>query len=101
MDKLKQILQPIKEKKIICPNPITWNYLWKNIFDGSNETWKDDKERHKYFPLVLGGWYPSSDKDKHERFINSIEYFYNKYPKKRKPIEDFILKNDDWFMGWD
>jgi len=101
MDKLDQILEFIKEKKIICPNPRTWNHLWTNIFDGFNETWKDDKEIDKYLPLILNGWGPSSDEDKHERFINSIEYFYNKYPEKRQSIEDFILKNDHWFMGWD
>ena len=48
---------------------------------------------------MVGG---SNDGQKNERFIYSIEYFYTKYPEKRKIIEDFILKSDhdSWYKGY-
>lgn len=100
MDQLNLILDYVRENKIVCPLPRPWNNLYSKIFDGFNEFEFEDKERHKYFPLILNGWGPSSKEDKHERFINSIEYFYKKYPDKRPLIEGFIYKNDDW-LKWD
>jgi hypothetical protein len=62
---------------------------------------KVNEERWKYYPQILSAWGVASDKYKNERFVNSIKYFYNKYPDKRKSIERFLINNDKWFMGWD
>ena len=101
MENLEKILTFIKDERIISPNPRNWKDLWEKVFDGFNEPWKNKKDKMKCFPLILNGWVGSNDGQKNERFIYSIEYFYTKYPEKRKIIEDFILKSDRdiWYKG--
>ena len=101
MEALEKLLEYIETQKIVSPSPRAWNHLWTNIFKGFDEEWESDEERWKYYPQILSAWGVASDKFKNERFVNSIKYFYNKYPNKRKKIERFVLSNDKWFMGWD
>ena len=98
---LNKLLAELNDMGIVCPTPRAWNHLWTNIFKGFDEEWKSDKERWKYYPQILSAWGVASDKYKNERFVNSIKYFYIKYPDKRKRIERFLINNDKWFMGWD
>ena len=101
LEGLEIVLNYIKDKSIVCPKPQYWNYLWDKGLDGHNEKWINDDERKKCYPLILGNWWGTEDDHKHQNFVNSIEYFYNKYPNKRKKIEDFILKldQDRWYFG--
>ena len=101
MEDLEKLLEYIETQEIVSPTPRAWNHLWTNIFKGFDEEWESDEERWKYYPQILSAWGVTSDKFKNERFVNSIKYFYNKYPNKRKKIERFVLSNDKWFMGWD
>ena len=96
MEELEKILKQIKEDNIVCPSPPEWNLFYKRIGGFEEEEKSDNYDRHRYFPLVLGGWWPSSQEDKHKRFVNSVEYFYMKYPNKRKFIEIFFEKNENW-----
>ena len=101
MKTLEKLLDYIEAQEIVSPTPRAWNHLWINIFKGFDEEWKSDEERWKHYPQILSAWGVASDKYKNERFVNSIQYFYNKYPDKRKRIERFLINNDKWFMGWD
>ena len=98
MEGLEKILNQIKENNIVCPNPGPWSEFYKKI--GGFEKKGNDYDKDKYFPLILNGWGPSSKEDKHERFINSVNYFYEKHPNKRDYIESFFEKNNDWYK-WD
>jgi hypothetical protein len=60
----------------------------------------DDFDGYNLRPMVLSAWYVTSMEDKHNRFINSLKYFYKKYPDKRDYIENLLKKHDDWFR-WD
>jgi hypothetical protein len=100
MKGLNKLLTELNDIGIVSPTPRAWNHLWTNIFKGSDEEWKSDEERWKCYPRILSAW-DSSDKFKNEGFVNSIKYFYNKYPDRRKRIERFLINNNKWFMGWD
>ena len=95
MEVLEKILKQIKEDNIVCPPPNDWNDFYEGI--GGYEERGDDYDRHRHFPLILGGWWGSSKEEKHKRFVNSVDYFYRKYPNKRIFIERFFEKTNDWY----
>ena len=97
---LEKVLNHIKDRSIVCPKPQYWNELFKRL-DGYNENWKNDGERLECYPLILGNWWDTEDDHKHLNFINSIKYFYKKYPDRRKKIEIFVFKldHDNWYFG--
>ena len=99
--RLNKLLSRLNDMGVVCPSPRAWNHLWTNIFKGFDEEWESVEEETKCYPQILSAWGVASDKDKNERFVNSIKYFYNKYPDKRRKIERFLIGNDKWFMGWD
>lgn len=98
MEKLEKILEQIKEDNIVCPSPPRWSVFYKKI--GGFEERGGDYDHHRHLPLILNGWGPSSKEDKHKRFVDSVDYFYKKYPNKRNFIESFFEKNNDWYR-WD
>ena len=97
MEKLEKILEQIKEDNIVCPEPGRWSVFYNRI--GGFEEKGDDYDHRRHFPLILNGWI-SSKEEKHKRFVDSVDYFYRKYPNKRNFIESFFEKNNDWYR-WD
>jgi hypothetical protein len=67
---------------------------------GGYEEESDDYDGYNLRPMVLSAWYVTSKEDKHNRFVNSLKYFYEKYTDKRDYIESFFDKNENWFR-WD
>ena len=98
MKSLEKILIQIKDHNIVCPSPSNWVEFYKKI--GGYEEKGDEYDTHKYSPMVLSGWHVTSQEDKHNRFINSLKYFYKKYPDKRNYIKSFFKRDNDWFR-WD
>ena len=105
---MEEILQYIKNKKVVCPMPPEWYFLFKDIYGGFNKIEAGERELEEYKPLILSGWdaYDEEsnkelDKVKHWKFIESIKYFYEKYPYMRSGIEFYVfnLEDEQWFYG--
>ena len=100
-DKLIEILDFIQKENIVCPMPKYWNRMWQEICEPKpNHNWllKGDLGVSTYMPLILGGWI-AEKKDKHERFLGLIKYFYEKYPEKRILIEELVYGENKW-LKW-
>ena len=92
---LEHLFLYLEDRNIVCPQSAPWFFLWELIFDGHNEPWKDKRLEGNCQPCVLGSW-AADGEEKNRHFKTSIEYFYNKYPEKRLPIENFCLTNREW-----
>ena len=96
MEELVKILKQIEEDRIVCPSPLSWDAF----FQGVGGYRKNDRNHHKHFPLILGGW-DASKEAKHRRFVDSVAYFYSEYPNKRDFIKRFFQENNKWYRWHD
>jgi hypothetical protein len=62
-------------KVFVCPNPDKWNHVYKDLL----EVWESAgrKMAKPPIPLILDGWWASSDIDKYNRWNNTIEWAKN------------------------
>jgi hypothetical protein len=58
------------ENERVCPVPNKWNELFQMI----NKNHKHGSVSELKIPLILGGWWHSSDADKQARLIHHIEW---------------------------
>ena len=99
--KFNEILDFIRDEKIVCPMPDYWHLMWEEICGtkiNANPWSDDDIEIARFTPLILSGW-DSEDVKKHERFIGLIHYFYENYPEKQILIEKLVFDNKKW-LRW-
>jgi hypothetical protein len=54
----------------VCPEPRWWNELWQML---PNKR-RDARRWIPPLPLILGGWYYTSDAEKQERSLSHIRY---------------------------
>lgn len=69
-DQLERLLAYVQAEGRICPQPDHWNRMWDML---------PDKRRvgggwSPALPLILGGWWYSTDLDKRLRLREHIEY---------------------------
>lgn len=59
--------------QIICPQPGVWNDIHKALLNAKKER-GDSSIPDPPIPLILAGWWASSDEDKRERWINTLKW---------------------------
>lgn len=67
---LDQLLAFVRERDRVCPLPERWTELYE-LLPGTTRVgggW------HPALPLILGGWWHSSVRDKRERLAEHIQY---------------------------
>ena len=62
MEQISKIHIFLREKKIICPQPVKWNRLYQFI-----NKLKKDTETKIPLPLILFGWWNTNMEDKRQR----------------------------------
>ena len=69
-DKLEALLAYVQTDGRICPQPLKWKALWEMLPDKRG----DDAGRNPPLPLILDGWWYSTDFQKQKRLQEHIEY---------------------------
>ncbi len=95
MRTLDDILREVTRNGRVCPKPDHWNRLWEMLPARRREGlgW------HPPLPLILAGWWESSDSEKRERFHSHIRWAKDQGALDQ--IVSFIiaLKPEDWHTG--
>src|SRR5688572_14639595 len=70
---LDALLRYVATESRVCPKPTEWDAVWKMLpgcpeFAGTSEPWP---------PLILGGWWASTDVEKSERLAYHIRWAYD------------------------
>ena len=94
-DKLKELLDYVKDDGRICPNPQEWNTLWEML---------PDKKRvgsgwEPALPLILAAWWDTPLLVKALRFEEHIRYAAKHDVLDNVDIYLRGLKPDQWFLG--
>ena len=65
----------VVSKVFVCPNPDTWNQVYKDLL----KVWESAgrKMAKPPIPLILGGWWASSDLQKHTRWNDTVKWAQN------------------------
>ena len=68
--KLTSTIAYVQAEQRICPQPLHWKTLWEMLPDKKRDGggWKPP------LPLILGGWWCTSDREKQLRLKEHIEY---------------------------
>lgn len=95
MDTLNDLKLYVQSVSRVCPQPLKWNELWEML---PNKR-RIDSGWNPALPLILGGWWHSTDEDKRQRFLMHIKYAYD-----NGVIDDiarflYSLKPGDWYCG--
>ena len=92
-EQLDNLLAYAKANNRICPQPMKWQMLWEKIPDRRRGP-TDQKLR---VPLILGGWWASSDSDKAERIEEHIRWAYEH--DSLDSVDTFLrdLPEEDWY----
>ncbi len=91
---LDRLIQYCTENERVCPNPNSWNLLWKKL---KNKKQVETGGWDPSAPLILSAWWHSSSNQKKKRFHEHL-----KWADKQNQIEEistFVmeLKEGDWF----
>ena len=68
MEQISKIHIFLKEKKIICLQPIKWDRLYQFI-----KKLKKDTKTKIPLPFILTGWWGTNMEDKRQRFLEQID----------------------------
>lgn len=68
MDIYKEVLKTIEINNCVCPKSDRWSELYKMLPEPEEGSLK----RMPALPLILDGWYYSSDKDKSKRLRQHV-----------------------------
>lgn len=62
-------------KVFVCPKPDAWNRVYEALL----KVWESSGQKipKPPIPLILGGWWASSDLQKHNRWENTIKWAEN------------------------
>lgn len=92
----EELVYFVHRHKYLCPNPASWNEM-SRLLPESVET--DQGENRPPVPLILGGWYASSDEDKNRRLLEQI-FWADKFGRLIQ-IDQFLRKlaPGDWYQG--
>jgi len=57
----------------LCPKPQKWNEIYQKL-RVARDTSKESTIPQPPIPLILAGWWASTNKDKHERWAQTLEW---------------------------
>jgi hypothetical protein len=68
--RFEELVKYVQSNGRVCPQPIQWDKLWK-MLPGRKRV---DNGWNPPVPLILGGWWDSSDTSKRARLLEHIQY---------------------------
>ena len=89
---LDNLLAYAKANNRICPQPMKWQMLWKKLPDRA----RGEADQKLRVPLILGGWWASSDSDKAERIEEHIRWAYGHDGLDSVDVFLRELSEEDW-----
>jgi hypothetical protein len=81
-------------KDFICPQPGVWHKIHQILSEAKNSS-KASTVPDPPIPLILNGWWTSSDEDKRERWQKTEEWAKQYGFEKLIPV----LKDEDRYCG--
>jgi len=90
--------QIMKRKKIICPQPKVWDEIYKKLKKKMSERKTTDIPEPPV-PLILNGWWYSSDNEKRIRWEETIlwcnKYNFSSQIPELSEEQSYFGENDD------